>query len=983
MSEELENSVREMLKAETWTRAGIESFTTNNLNELSMVIDTTHRESAEEAIITICDEQLQKTKDSVSALYIKGMLKLREQVFESKELVSLIDIFEKNHRSQIAEAICDKILEEAPENIFALRKRAEYYKNNDNKEYWDVYKKIVQLDFNEADLAQQLAKHYHDDENNEKDEITYYKRAILRYISTAGESASKNWEKIKTVWSTLVKLIPKEIDYFLMLQKKIAKNISADKSATLMMELYDYYKDTANWDVAINILKLVLNINKKEQSYRNDIVECYRNKYAANSHVEDYIKHSNLNQSFRDVFEAINDFEKHIAFDTGNFVFHRSWGVGYIKGVQGDDLSINFGNKMGSKTMKLDMAIKALQPLSKRHIWVLKATKSKEFLQGMVMGKVDESKKLSKTDKDNVRKNAVAKTLKIIIESFDNRCDMKRIKAELVPAIIEETKWNNWHAIANEILTAGCTSDANSPNFAVAQDDINMYTVRENKLEIQERLNIEFKAEKEFFPKSDILMKLVDQYKKAKDEDKDKYLEPLTDMFNYFLNFLKSTPNDNEKEQMTKWVASFLIVQNISKEFPSFHVPEDFTFEYIYSKINSMERDIYNPKTTYRELQGKKNSNLRDYFLKNIKLIKNWEDEYIKLFSEVANSSQDADRSNAASYIAKELIDSHKEDKLTQLVKESFDDFKNNRNAVIFLFKENNRDDEKDEQEKAYLDSYKKAYQAANISYDKQLQTLISIIDYCSWEISNHKDTPENKKTINSARNLLFGKKMSDKNLILEHILSNDEENALRFFTMVCDIEDLDYEAYKKPLRAGIQKKWPDFKFPVMEVKQQGTQNGIYATAKALEEKKAEADNIEKVILPKIVEEIAEAREKGDLKENAEYISAKEAEHINSKKLADLRKQLERAVVFDPSTLTTAIVSFGTTVTVHDNVADKDVVYTILGPFESAPDEDIISYLSPIGDKLKDHKVGENLNFTINDKKYNYTIKSIEAAKLS
>ncbi len=952
MLEELENSVREMLKAETWTRAGIGSFTINNLNELSKVLETTHTEAAEETILEICDEQLQKTKESVSALYIKGMLSLRDRSFESKEIVSLIDIFEKNHREQIAESICDKILEEAPENIFALRKRAEYYKNNGNEQYWDEYKKIVQLDFNEADLAQQLAEKYRDD-GNEKDEITYYKRAILRYIANAHESASKNWEKIKGVWSKLVKLIPKEIDYFLMLQKKISQNVSEDKSATLMMELYDYYKDTANWDVAINILKLVLNINRKEPSYRTDIVECYRNKYASNSHVEDYIKRSNLNQSFRDVFEAINDFEKHIAFDAGNFVFHRSWGVGYIKGVQGDDLTILFGKKVGNKSMKLDMAIKALQPLAKKHIWVLKATKSKEYLQDMVYGKT--AGKLSKQDKDNAKKNAVANTLKIIIESFDNRCDMKRIKAELVPSIIEDTKWNNWHAIANEILAAGSTSDPNSPNFGVAPDDINMYTVRENKLEVQERLNIEFKAEKDFFPKSDILMKLIGQYRKAKDEDKDKYLEPLTDMFNYFANFLKSTSNDDQEKEL----ASFLLVQYIAQEFPSFHVPEDFTFETIYKKIN--------PKETYLKLQGKKNTNLRNHFLRDVKLLKNWDDEYVKLFPVVLDSNQSVENSSAYIDITKELAAAHKEDKLTGLVKDCFENYRSNRNASIFLFQEHSNDE---------------WFKAANIPYEKQLQTLISIIDYCYWEISNHKDTTENKKTINSARNILFGKKTTDKNLILDHILSGDEENALRFYTMVSDIGDLEY-SYKQALHKGIQDKWPDFKFPVNEIKQEGAQSGTYATAKALEEKKAEAENIDKVILPKIVEEIAEAKEKGDLKENAEYISAKEAQHLYNEKLKKLREQIGRTVIFDPTMITTTIVSFGTVVTVHDNLSGQDISYTILGPFESAPEQGIISYRSPLGDKMLNHKVGDSFKFTINEKQYDYTVKSIGVAKLS
>ena len=953
MSEELENSVREILKAETWTRAGIGNFTENNLNELSSVLEKTKEEKAEEKIMEICDEQLQKTKDSVSALYIKGMLSLRDRSFESKEIINLIDIFEKNHREQIAEAICDNILAEAPKNIFALRKRAEYYKNNGNDAYWDVYKEIIKLDLTEADLAQQLAEKYRADDKN-KDAIIYYKRAILRYISNAGESASRNWEKIKTVWSKLVILIPEEIDYFLMLQKKIARYISEDKSATLMMDLYNYYKEHEKWDVAIAILKLVLSINRKEQSYRTDIVECYRKKYESNTNVEEYIKRSNLNQSFRDVFEAINDFEKHIAFDKGNFVFHRTWGVGKIKSVQGDKLTILFGKKVGTKSdMNLDMAIKALQPLSKKHIWVLKATTKKEDLQKMV-GLVDATG-LSKQEKDNAKRKAVAETLKIIIESFDNRCDMKRIKAALVPSIIDENKWNNWHAIANEILAAGSTSDPNSPNFGVAADDITMYTVRDKKLEVQERLNIEFKAEKDFFPKSDILMKFVDQYQKAKDEDRDKYEDTMNDMRSYFVNFLTSASN----EDMEKELASFLLVQYISEEL-GIEIPEGCTFESIYRKIN--------PRETYLKLQGKKNATLRNLFLRDIKMLAHWDDEYVKLFPVVLNSNQSLDREGADGSIdiTQELSNTGKEEKLTNLVKDCFENYRSNRNAVIFLF-----------QEHSNADWFKKA----NIPYEKQLQTLLSIIDYCYWEISNHKDTTENKKTINNARNILFGKKTGDQNLILNYICSGDEDNALRFFTMVSDISELEY-SYKQALRKGILDKWPDFKFPVNEIKQEGSQNGIWATAKALEDKKAEADKIEKEELPKIVEEISAAREKGDLKENAEYISAKEAQHIKSEKLKELRKQIDRAVIFDPTTITTAIVSFGTTVKVHDNSANQDISYTIFGPFESAPEQGIISYISPLGDKLLNHKVDENLQFTINDKKYDYTIKSIEVAKL-
>ena len=87
-----------------------------------------------------------------------------------------------------------------------------------------------------------------------------------------------------------------------------------------------------------------------------------------------------------------------------------------------------------------------------------------------------------------------------------------------------------------------------------------------------------------------------------------------------------------------------------------------------------------------------------------------------------------------------------------------------------------------------------------------------------------------------------------------------------------------------------------------------------------------------------------------------------------------------RATVFDPSTSTTAIVSFGTKVVLLNNDTNKEETFTILGPWESNPDENIISYMSPFGNAIMDKKVDEKASFTINEHKYNYTIKSIEKA---
>jgi transcription elongation GreA/GreB family factor len=66
----------------------------------------------------------------------------------------------------------------------------------------------------------------------------------------------------------------------------------------------------------------------------------------------------------------------------------------------------------------------------------------------------------------------------------------------------------------------------------------------------------------------------------------------------------------------------------------------------------------------------------------------------------------------------------------------------------------------------------------------------------------------------------------------------------------------------------------------------------------------------------------------------------------------------------------------------HNNDTNSDEEYTILGPWESDPDNNVISYMSPFGNAIMDKKVGDEAVFKINDHKYNYTIKTIKAAKI-
>lgn len=913
---ELMQSIQDMLKEETWTRATISNYTQNNLKELADLVEKAKSEGIIKEVHEVCQEHLSHSKDSIIALYICGILDLQNGSLDNSALVTLVDIFQKNHKENIVTYLCESILADDENNKFALRTLADSYLAEGNEKVWELYEKIVRIDFEEADLAKLLAEHY-ENAGDTDNAISYYKKAILRYINANNSNACKE------VWTKLVQLMPEEFDFFQNLRRKISKQMGDQKTTTLMQELYDYYKDNKKWDIAIIILKQNLEIDPKDTWARKEITDCFRGKYASHSHLEDYIRSSNLSASYRNVFEAINDFEKHIAFDKGGFVFHRNWGVGIIKSLDNDTLTINFGKAAGIHEIKLSMAVTALKPLAKDHIWVLKALNYVKENGN----KVPLAEKIKK-DKEWA--------LKTIIKSYDNNCDLKTIKNELVHTVTEKDgktkkeygiltsgEWTSWNAAAKKILET-------NPVFGVNPNDINMYTVREGNITPVEKLANEFKAQKAFFARVDIFMKFFN------DEEMDRTNDNFAEMYAYFTGFLKNFSKITEQV-----LASYLIARYVSAQDSRFIYPVKETFAEIYGRIED-------PRELYKELKDSKNTHLKADFLECIKMLPDWNAQYIRLFPTVLDMK-----------LINELINAGFTADVQKLAKTSFEAFKDYRETVLFFF-EKCQD----------LEWFK----SAGIAYEKQLITLINVIELTFREINNHVNTTENKKINKKATELLF-----DNDTIFTYMFSKGEDTVKKMYTLIDDIADID-PSYKSTARNKILEKYPDFKFRVTEEKL-SQPKGMIVTSKKLAEKKAEIDDIKNVQLEKNKVELADAKAKGDLKENAEYQAAKETKHQLELRLSKLQEELNRAVIFDPTTSTTAIVSFATEVTLHNNIENKDEVYTILGPWESDPDNNIISYMSPFGNAILDKKVGDNAKFVINEHNYDYTIKNINKAK--
>ena len=132
-------------------------------------------------------------------------------------------------------------------------------------------------------------------------------------------------------------------------------------------------------------------------------------------------------------------------------------------------------------------------------------------------------------------------------------------------------------------------------------------------------------------------------------------------------------------------------------------------------------------------------------------------------------------------------------------------------------------------------------------------------------------------------------------------------------------------------------------------------------TAAGYEALEAEIKHLKSVERPRIIKAIAEAREHGDLSENAEYHAAKEQQGLTEARVADLEDKLSRADVIDVSKLSGDQVKFGATVKLVDEDTEEEVKYQIVGEVEADVKDSKISITSPIARALIGKSVGDSV----------------------
>ncbi len=229
-----------------------------------------------------------------------------------------------------------------------------------------------------------------------------------------------------------------------------------------------------------------------------------------------------------------------------------------------------------------------------------------------------------------------------------------------------------------------------------------------------------------------------------------------------------------------------------------------------------------------------------------------------------------------------------------------------------------------------------------------------------------------NEKKSNRLRDYI----LDDQELLVELIGSADLE-VIKDLTRALQLSPCFDDMDKRSLLARIVKSYPAVQ-SLISGEQTRQDAALLVSWESLERRKNEYTELVQKKIPANSKEIAVARSYGDLRENHEYKAAKEMQKLLMRRKSELETQLVPARGTDFANPRTDVVSIGTVVRRTDLSNDHTENFSILGAWDSEPEKGSISYLSPVGQAILNHKPGDEVEFDLEGVRKRWRIESIQ-----
>ena len=236
-----------------------------------------------------------------------------------------------------------------------------------------------------------------------------------------------------------------------------------------------------------------------------------------------------------------------------------------------------------------------------------------------------------------------------------------------------------------------------------------------------------------------------------------------------------------------------------------------------------------------------------------------------------------------------------------------------------------------------------------------------------------------------TSRRIPLAEILSDDRELLSDILGKGSEENAKDLAQALLLNPGFEDLTKRSLLARFIKKFPKIQ-SMLDGERTGDSSGgsssvtddtLIVSKESYDRKLADLDEITKVKIPANSQAIEAARELGDLKENAEYQMAKDDQKVLLARQAELQADLMRAKATDFTEAPSDSVGVGTIVDLKDSNTGDKMKYTILGAWDSDPENNILSYLTPLAQKILGKKAGENVEIDIEGNEQSLVIEGV------
>ncbi|MGB0343975.1 MAG: GreA/GreB family elongation factor [Coraliomargarita sp.] len=229
-----------------------------------------------------------------------------------------------------------------------------------------------------------------------------------------------------------------------------------------------------------------------------------------------------------------------------------------------------------------------------------------------------------------------------------------------------------------------------------------------------------------------------------------------------------------------------------------------------------------------------------------------------------------------------------------------------------------------------------------------------------------------------SARRIPLADMLSDDDELIPDLLADANVETARDLAQTLLLNQGFEDLTKKSLIARFIKKFPTVQSLIAgDSTEASEEDGLVVSQTSFDAAKAEYEDLIANKIPENKEAIATAREHGDLKENSEYKMARQDQDILLARKNELEVDLSRARVTDFTEATSENVGIGSVVDLKEGSSGKTRRYSILGAWDSDPDNDILSYKTPLAKQLLGKSAGETVTTRIGGSEEDWTVLGI------